>query len=76
MGTASLKQDGEHILMTLPFPEPVEILDKLRKKHRSLKIVYRSIYVHRETFGPQDMVPDGKSTFPVRLPPAIDRFLT
>lgn len=59
MGGESLN-DGEHILMTLPFPEPTAILDKLRKKHPRLTIVYRPIYFHGGTFDHQDKVPDGK----------------
>jgi hypothetical protein len=64
MGGGSLN-DGEYVLMTLPFPEPTAILDKLKKKHPNLTIVYRPIYFYGGTFDHQDKVPDGKC-FPAR----------
>ena len=68
MDAASLKE-GEHILITLPSPEPTDILDKLRKKHPGLSIVYRPIPLRRGAFE-QDKVPDGK-LFPVTILQAI-----
>jgi hypothetical protein len=64
MGEASNTEgEGEHLLFLLPFPEPHEILDKLRKKHPKLTIVYRSVYFSQGTFGEGDPVPEGKSLF-------------
>ena len=59
MGGESLK-GGEHILITLPFPEPTVLLDRLRKKYPGSTIIYRSVYFHRGTFKHRDKVPDGR----------------
>ena len=50
----------QHLLCTLPFPEPTEILDKLRVKHPSFKVTYIHL-TNPNIFDVSDAdIPDGE----------------
>ena len=50
-----------HLLLTLPWPEPTEVTDRIRKEHPDLKITYIEVGGRRSR--EPGKVPDGKLVF-------------
>lgn len=48
----------EHLLAILPFPEPTEIFDRIKKNHPHIKITYRHLVFGTFDQGLQD-IPKG-----------------
>jgi hypothetical protein len=61
MGDASSKKE-DVLLCVLPFPEPADIISRIRENHPRIKVVYR--YIRFTSFaapiGPIDDVPEGE----------------
>ncbi|MCJ1283660.1 hypothetical protein MMC26_002991 [Xylographa opegraphella] len=47
----------EHLLCTLPFPEPKAVLDRIRKNHPQIQITYRDLS-HQDAFAKESGIPD------------------
>jgi hypothetical protein len=57
-----MSPEGETLLCILPFPEPKALLDRLRKKHPHVKILYREMLFSGpkgEMWKPTSKIPDG-----------------
>ncbi|MCJ1417051.1 hypothetical protein MMC32_003390 [Xylographa parallela] len=50
-------QEPEHLLCTLPFPEPKAILDRIRKNYPHIQITYRDLS-HQDPFAKDSGIPD------------------
>ncbi|MCJ1437100.1 hypothetical protein MMC27_006485 [Xylographa pallens] len=50
-------QKPEHLLCTLPFPEPKAILDRIRKNYPHMKVTYRDLS-HQDPFAKDSGIPD------------------
>ncbi|MCJ1341558.1 hypothetical protein MMC09_006854 [Bachmanniomyces sp. S44760] len=49
------KTKPEHLLITLPFPEPTAVLERIKKNHPQIKITYRSL---TELWAKEHGIPD------------------
>jgi hypothetical protein len=61
MGDASSKKE-EVLLCVLPFPEPADIISRIRKNHPRIKIIYRHITFtsFKAPIEVPDTVPEGE----------------
>jgi len=61
MGDASFMKE-EFLLCVLPFPEPTDIIARIRKNHPYFKVVYRQINFtsFKSPIEVADAVPEGK----------------
>ena len=48
-----------HLLLILPFPEPVDILDRIRQNHPQFKITYRHVPYTDTPFIADTKIPKG-----------------
>lgn len=55
-------KEKEHLLILLPFPEPREVVDRLRSKHPGLRVTFRQVGFHQGWPGDSD---DLKGKIPV-----------
>jgi hypothetical protein len=61
MGDASMRaSEGEVLLCLLPFPEPKDIMERIRNAHPKVKIIYRSIYFKGGISNVTESPPDGQ----------------
>ena len=51
----------EHMLVTLPFPEPTPIIERIRKHHPQITVTYRDLNVETPFESKHD-IPDGISS--------------
>ena len=62
------QSEGEHILFLLPLAEPKDTLEKFRKKHPNVTIIYRTVYFHAGTFTYSEKIPEGRLPLPQNRP--------
>lgn len=53
------EQKAEHLLVILPFPEPTEIFDRMRKNHPQLKITFRMLLYSDTPWKAREAIPKG-----------------
>lgn len=49
----------EHLLVILPFPEPKDIFDRIRKNHPHLKITFRMLLYNDTPWNAREAIPRG-----------------
>jgi len=58
MGENVVSKKGEHLLCTLPFPEPKDLIKKLEEQHPHLKVTYKTVQVKNNDIHSSIELPD------------------
>jgi hypothetical protein len=60
MGDAGVPR--EKILLIIPFPEPKDLEERIRKKHPNVEFAYKALQFYPKV--KTDAIPDGRCSFP------------
>ena len=53
---------AEHLLITLPFPEPTTIIERIKKNHPNIKVTFRNLSA-ANPFAKDQGIPDGRAYY-------------
>lgn len=57
----------EHLLVILPFKEPTEIFDRIKKNHPNIKITFKSLLFTSTPWKGEEEIPKGLKRPPLLL---------
>ena len=61
----------EHLLVILPFAEPVGIFERIKKNHPDIKITYRNLHFVNFEDGVKE-IPKGRNAYQCQIPSLLN----